>query len=122
LYVIRPIFFPHDDKCCEARHDVDACSLAGRGWLYRKIILGPPANVTIEYDGCGLGYESERVNGQVVAQGMSWFWFVPRFDFTLPTKAGLANATMAIRVWPWFALRHVSLRIDGKEVYAEGSS
>ncbi len=93
--------------------------LVASGWLYRKVQLLEPFNVVIEYNGRGIGCERVLVNSVVVAKRASWLWFAPRFEFVLSTKLGELPAIVEVRVWPWFALYRITIRVGGIEVYVE---
>ncbi len=96
-----------------------AGTLIDSGWLYRKVQLPHPFNTTIEYNGRGFGFESVLVDGQIVARQTSLLWYVPHFDFVVPTKSGDLAGSIDVRVAPWLTLSHIVVRIEGKEVYAE---
>ena len=90
--------------------------LIDRGWLRRVIefTLVDGSHV-VEYDGRGVGYETLKVDG-IVIRKMDWLWFVPRFN----SKLGGWPLIVEVRVWPWFLLRSLVIRVDGQIVYAEG--
>lgn len=92
--------------------------LVKSAWLLRRIEVVAPdgRRYLVEYNGRGAGYESVRVNGSEVCRDRSQFWFVPRFCFRL----GVTPAVVAVRVWPWLALRSVYLWVDGALLCAEG--
>jgi hypothetical protein len=79
-------------------------------------VTTPTAVFLVTYSGHGLGYESVRVNGVVVAKKISLFWYVPRFEFRLAD----IPATVEVRVWPWFVLRAIRLRVGDEVCYTEG--
>jgi hypothetical protein len=70
---------------------------------------------TIEYNGRTPGYERVSVDGALAAWHWSFFWFVPRFDFSIGSFA----ARVEVRVWPWLAVRTFRLTIDGTTVYSD---
>jgi hypothetical protein len=90
--------------------------LIKRGWLYRAIEVPLPDGChVVEYNGTGLGYERVSFDGSVICR-TSLRWFVPRFEF----KLGGWPARIDVRVWPWLALRSLTLRVGDRIVYAEG--
>jgi len=91
-----------------------------RGWLRRKIHLGSPIDAVVEYRGRSVGYETVLVNDEVASRPISWVWFIPHFDFAIPTKSGELAASLDVRVSPWLTIRHMTLYVEGELVYAEG--
>jgi hypothetical protein len=90
--------------------------LKHKGWLRRVLtVTTPEASYTVEYSGRGLGYETVSVDHEVVAGGTSVRWFIPRFEFAL----GARPAVVEVRVWPWFAVRSLSLFVGGTLLYQE---
>jgi hypothetical protein len=90
--------------------------LIGRGWLRRKIEVSLlDGTHLLEYYGAGLGYEQVSADGLVIRK-TSLIWFVPRFEF----KLGGWPAVLEVRVWPWFTVRSLVLRVGDRVVYAEG--
>jgi hypothetical protein len=79
-------------------------------------VTTPAGAFVVTYSGRGLGYESVRVNGEFAAKKRSVVWFVPRFEFTLADR----QAIVEVRVWPWFALRAIRLRVGEEVCYTEG--
>jgi hypothetical protein len=103
--------------CSEGKPTMSS-RLIDRGWLRRVIEVSlSSGNHFVEYDGRGLGYEHVAVDGTVIC-AKSWLWFVPRFEFKL---AGYPTV-VEVRVWPWLALRSLSLRVGDQIVYAEGDA
>lgn len=99
--------------------------LVRRGFLYRRIRLTSPFNVDVEYNACALGCEYVLVNG-VLAKKQSHPWYsmslvIPHIDFEMKTAAGTFSSSLDVRVRLWFAIRYLSLKIEGNEVYCEGS-
>jgi hypothetical protein len=91
--------------------------LIGQGWLRRMIEVSlPDGPHLLEYYGAGLGYEQVSADGLVIRKA-SLIWFVPRFEF----KLGGWPAVLEIRVWPWFTVRSLVVRVGDWVVYAEGS-
>ena len=104
---------------CGATPTQNVGNLLDSGWLYRKVQLPTPINATIEYNGRGLGCESVLIDGKLVARKTSLLWFVPHFDFVVPTKSGDVVASIDVRVTPWITLSQFVITIEGEEVYAE---
>ena len=99
--------------------------LVRRGFLYRRIRLNPPFNVDVEYNACALGCEYVLVNG-VLAKKQWHPWYstrlvIPHIDFEMRTAAGTFSSSLDVRVRLWFAIRYLSIKIEGNEVYCEGS-
>jgi hypothetical protein len=107
-----------------SRRDVELfrceATLVARGWLYRKIELAAPLNVTIEYNGRTIGWESVSVNGRVAVRSISVFWFSPHFEFTISSDCGDFDAALEVSVALWFTLSEFVLSVAGREVYREG--
>ncbi len=78
-----------------------------------------PINAVIEYDGRGIGFETVKVNGVTIARKCSLFWFVPHFEFAFQSKSGIVQASIDVRVTPWFTLSRFVIRVENMEVYAE---
>jgi hypothetical protein len=92
--------------------------LIRRRWLYRCIEVDlPDGPHVLEYNGWGIGSEKVVIDGHTIRR-TSIYWFVPRFDFTLGGRPWVVE----VRVWPWFGLRSLVLRVDGKVIYAEGTA
>ena len=88
-----------------------------KSWLLREWAVATPAgDFVVKYSGRGLGYESVAVNGTVVAKTKSHAWFVPKFEFHLAELP----ASLEVRVWPWFLLRAIRLRVGEEVCYSEG--
>lgn len=94
--------------------------LVESGWLRRCVKLLAPAETMIEYNGRGIGYESVLVDGGVALRPTSWWWFIPRFDFTIETQNGALPVSLEVRVWPWLCIRKFRLIVANKCVYSEG--
>ncbi len=91
--------------------------LTHKGWLRRIFAVSTPdGSYTVEYSGRGAGYETVAVNNEIVAGGTSSPWFIPEFQFKLGTRP----AVLDVRVWPWLAVRSLSLSVDGRVLYHEG--
>ncbi len=87
-------------------------------WLRRKWRVQLPMKAyEIDYQPMGLR-EHVKVDGRVVAE-IHWPWLgvAPRFDFPLDNHA----ATIEVRIWPWFGMRWLMLRVDDRIVYGEGT-
>jgi hypothetical protein len=92
-------------------------TLRQKKWLLREWEITTPSGVfVVTYSGRGHGYESVRVDGAVVAKTKSFAWFVPEFEFRL----GDSPALVEVRVWPWFVLRAIRLRVGDEICYSEG--
>lgn len=90
--------------------------LARYGWLRRTIELTLSDRLhVVEYSGIGL-YDRVSIDG-VAVRKFCWYWFVPRFEFRIGERLGIAE----VRVWPWCCLRSLVLRVDEQVVYAESS-
>ena len=93
-------------------------TLIGRGWLRRAIeIVLPDGAHVVEYDGTGFGYEQVLVDGVAIREA-SWCWYVPRFEF----KVGGWPGVVEVHVWPWLAIRALTLSVGGRVVYGEGTA
>jgi hypothetical protein len=91
--------------------------LRKKKWLLREWEVTTPGGVfVVTYSGRSYGYESVRFDGAVVARTESSWWFVPRFEFQL----GQSPASVEVRVWPWFILRAIRLRVADEVCYSEG--
>lgn len=91
--------------------------LIQKGWLRRILAVSTAdGSYTVEYSGRGAGYETVAVNDEIVAGETSSTWFIPQFEF----KVGTKPAVLDVRVWPWMALRSLSLSVDGNVLYSEG--
>jgi hypothetical protein len=108
-----------EDNCNPYRSPAKVGYLIESGWLYRKIQLPTPLSATVEYSGRGVGFESVRIDGLIVARKTNLLWFVPHFDFVVSTPCGDLAGAIDVRVAPWFTISRFSLAIDGKEVYSE---
>jgi hypothetical protein len=64
-----------------------------------------------------MGNETIVVDGTIVAQAHSTWWFTPHFRF----RIGSAEALLAARFWPWLTLRWMELIVDGQVLYSEGA-
>lgn len=114
--------YDHDNPYRSPRETISSQHIGivvGRGWLYRKVRLPEPVDATIEYSGRGFGFETVRVDGEIVARKMSLLWFVPHFDFSFRTKSGMLQASIDVRVAPWFVLSSIVIQVEGTVVYAE---
>lgn len=96
--------------------------LIERTWLKRvfEVTLDDSGQrpYKVVYHGRGIGYEAISVDGAIVSRHTSLLWFVPHFPF----RIGGQDATIDVRVWPWFAIRSFRLSIDGETLYSESGS
>ena len=92
-------------------------TLRQKKWLLREWEVATPSGAfVVRYSGRGQGYESVAVDGLVVVKSKSFAWFVPKFEFQL----GECPASVEVRVWPWFVLRAIRLRVAEEVCYSEG--
>ncbi len=92
-------------------------TLRKKTWLFREwSVTTPGGDYTVAYSGQRYGYEFVKVNGEVAAKTISWIWFVPKFEF----KIADLPARVDVRVWPWFTLRAIRLRVGDEVCYSEG--
>ena len=113
-------------------HPVDAqaprASLAGRGWLYRRIRLSGPYRCDIQYRFSWnhdpfspvFGEELVLVNDRLVHQHLARSWFGLEYPFELTTPRGKVPARLRLRFrWPSLRIYAVQLEVDGQVVYEE---
>jgi hypothetical protein len=94
-------------------------NLIEKKWLWRSFhILTSEGVYELVYDGKGLGYEEVLVNGEVVIRMPSYWWYVPKFDFSI----GNSDAQIYVEVSALMQISFFKLVIDGIEVYSEGQS
>jgi len=87
-----------------------------QAWLKRAYkVETDEGSFLIEYNGRGIGYETVRVNGEVVSRPRSWFWFVPHFDFFV----GSMVAAIDVKIGITLSIKAITLSIDSKEVFHE---
>ena len=92
------------------------CTLTQNMWLYRALEIQTDEGLFyIEYVGNEIGKEYVKVNGEVVAGGKSWLWFIPSFEFAIGSK----TACIDVRVWPWLMIKSFTFAIEGVEAYSE---
>ena len=92
--------------------------LLSRQWLKRIIEVTEGETVTmIVYSGRGIGSEKVAVNGTETTDRTRLLWFVPRFEIA----SGEDKYVFQVRVWPWLALRSLTIEKNGAQIYAEGS-
>src|SRR3954464_7035302 len=92
-------------------------TLRKKTWLLREWNVTTPAgDYRVSYSGRRYGYEFVQVNGKVAVKTRSWIWFVPSFQF----KIADFPASVDVRVWPWFTLRAIRLRVGDEVCYTEG--
>ena len=92
--------------------------LKDKGWLRRTLAVSTAdGSYTVEYSGRGAGYETVAVNNEIVVGETSNAWFVPQFEF----KLGTMPAVLDVRVWPWLAVRSLTLSVGGTVLYNEGN-
>ena len=89
-------------------------NLVETAWLKRTISL--PNTPLLTYSGRGLGTEKCSINGEEFIATAEFDWFVPEFDFDY----GAHHLNVQVRVWPWFTIRSIEVRLDNTVVYAEG--
>lgn len=92
--------------------------LVAQGLLYRKVAVEAPVEATVEFHGRSM-HDRVLLNGQVVAQRVSWWRITPRLEFVVATDAGPCQGRVELRVWPWLALRRFRVIIANHVVYAE---
>ncbi len=113
-------------------HPLDAqvprASLAGRGWLYRRIRLSGPWRCQVEYRFSWnhdpfspvFGEELLQVDDQLVHQHLAQGWFAQEYAFELKTPRGPVPARLQLRFrWPSLRIYAVRLWIDEQVVYEE---
>lgn len=92
--------------------------LLSRQWLKRVIEITEGETVTmLVYSGRGIGSEKVAVNGAETTDRSRLLWFVPRFEIA----SGEDKYVFQVRVWPWLALRSLTIEKNGAQIYAEGS-
>ncbi len=69
------------------------------------------------YSGRGIGSEKVAINGVETTDRSRLLWFVPRFEIA----SGEDKYVFQVRVWPWLALRSLTIEKNGAQIYAEGS-
>lgn len=89
-------------------------------WLYRKILVGPPYEVCIEWNAREMGYDLVRVNGSVARRRVAWLWFVNHFWFDIPHAGDFLPAKLEVVVSHWLKVRSMRLEINGQVVWSEG--
>jgi hypothetical protein len=73
-------------------------TLRQKKWLLREWEVTTPAGVfVVTYSGRGHGYESVRVNGEVVAKKKGFAWFVPSFEFRQARFFGKNVTTIKVK-------------------------
>jgi hypothetical protein len=116
-----PTGTPHDEQSSGGAWLPGArATLAGRGLLYRRLVIEAPLEITLEFNGRGLT-DRVLVNERVVAQKTSWWRIAPRLEFLLPWGDQTVRGLVEIRVWPWLALRGFRVSLGESVLYAEGS-
>lgn len=76
--------------------DIQA-SLLSRGWVYRRILIIGPITAEVEYNGRGLGFETVRVDGEIVARQSSPWTLAPCLRFTISAGSRLVPARIDVR-------------------------
>ncbi len=94
-------------------------TLERASWLRRVLQVHLPQEMyRVGYSGRSLVHERITVNGQLVVQHRISSWFRPVSRFFVGSRI----ANIAIRVWPWLAIRSFHLLIDGQVLYCERRS
>ena len=84
----------------------------------------PSGEYTVEYNGCGAGYESVLVDGAVVARERGLVKMVPRFEFPIGPHAGVIR--IETKLWrdilgPLIGrLESFVLEVDSEVLYEDG--
>jgi len=88
-----------------------------QGWLKRTIEIELiDRGVRIDYSGRTFSFGSACIDGVPLTAGRSRFWFTPKFEAFLDGN----HYEIEIRVWPWLAVRSLSVSVDEKRVFLEG--
>ena len=91
-------------------------NLMEKKWLWRTFHVVTGEGVfEVVYNGKGTGFEEIRVNGEIARRTVSWWWYVPKFDFVL----GNSKARVKVKVSPLLQIRSFDLSVDGRLVYSE---
>lgn len=119
----NPYASPHATDCELVHPHPDIYGvLLGRSWVYRRIELHGRSNAVIEYNGRGLGYETVRVNGDIVARvSGNAVGFTTPIDFEIPSRERSFSARLEIKTSFLLFLGAFRLLIDGAVVYLEGN-
>lgn len=92
--------------------------LLARHWLKRVIEFTDGDSVSrLVYSGRGIGSEKVVVDGIESTDRSAVCWFVPRFEI----RRGEDVYVFQVRVWPWLALRSLTIEKNGVQIYAEGT-
>lgn len=84
-------------------------------FLRRWVDLSLPEGVfCVEWNGRSPADRIE-VDGRLATYGISWFWFVPHFEFTIGEHRGVLDVQIGWRL----NVKRFSLSIDGRLVYEE---
>ena len=91
--------------------------ITSQGWLKRTIEIELfDRSVRIDYSGLIFGFGSACIDGMPLVSGSSRFWFAPKFEALLD---GI-HYEIEVRVWPWLAVRSLSVSVGEKRVFLEG--
>lgn len=95
---------------------MNVANLIDQGRLTRtfSVITGEGV-FEVVYDGNGMGYEEVLVDGETARRIPSFWWYVPRFEFSI----GSLPAVVRVSVSPLIRISGFSLEIDGISVYTE---
>lgn len=69
----------------------------------------------VKYNGKGMGYEEVLVDGKTAKRTISFWWYVPRFEFNI----GNQNAVVNVGVSPLLKIKRFNLEINGETIYSE---
>lgn len=93
-------------------------TLISNGLLQRVVdIPAPSGSVLLRYSGRDIGRESVSINDDDPVSHSSYFWYVPTFEI----EHDSGSYIIEIRIWPWLALRSMTVTLDKNMVYTEGS-